>query len=47
MLLKRTIPLLIAALIGFLLIATYFIPYTEEWGATAMEMLRELARTSY
>ncbi|MCH2152060.1 MAG: hypothetical protein MK089_01825 [Phycisphaerales bacterium] len=43
MLAKRTIPLLIAALIGFLLIATYFIPYTEEWGATAMEMFIILA----
>ena len=43
MLAKRTIPLLIAALIGFLLIATYFIPFTEEWGATAMEMFIILA----
>jgi hypothetical protein len=43
MLAKRTIPLLIAASIGFLLIATYFIPYTEQWGATAMEMFIILA----
>ncbi len=43
MLAKRTIPLIIAALIGFLLIATYFIPYTEQWGATAMEMFIILA----
>lgn len=38
MLAKRTIPLILAASIGFLLIATYFIPATEQWGATAMEM---------
>lgn len=38
MLVKRTIPLILAASIGFLLIATYFIPATEQWGATAMEM---------
>ncbi|MBG82980.1 MAG: hypothetical protein CMJ40_00365 [Phycisphaerae bacterium] len=38
MLVKRTIPLILAASIGFLLIATYFIPSTEQWGATAMEM---------
>ena len=43
MLAKRTIPLIIAAMIGFLLIATYFIPYTEQWGATAMEMFIILA----
>jgi len=43
MLAKRTIPLFIAALIGFLLIATYFIPKTEQWGASAMEMFIILA----
>ncbi len=43
MLAKRTIPLVIAALIGFLLIATYFIPKTEQWGASAMEMFIILA----
>jgi hypothetical protein len=40
---KRTIPLLIAALVGVLMIATYFIPYTEKWGADAMDMFIVLA----
>jgi hypothetical protein len=40
---KRTIPLIIAALVGVLMIATYFIPYTEQWGAKAMEMFIILA----
>jgi len=40
---KRTIPLFIAALIGVLMIATYFVPYTEQWGAEAMEMFIILA----
>lgn len=43
MIAKRTIPLLIAAVIGLLLIATYFIPSTEQWGADAMEMFIILA----
>ena len=43
MILKRSIPLLIAAIVGFLLIATYFIPKTEQWGADAMEMFIILA----
>lgn len=29
---KRTIPLLITAFAGFVLIAAYFIPYTQTWG---------------
>jgi hypothetical protein len=40
---KRTIPLFIAALVGVLMVATYFIPYTEQWGAEAMEMFIILA----
>jgi hypothetical protein len=40
---KRTIPLLIAAFVGILLIATYFIPLTESYGADAMEMFIILA----
>jgi hypothetical protein len=40
---KRTIPLLIAALVGVLMIATYFVPYTEKWGADAMDMFIVLA----
>ena len=43
MIAKRTIPLFIAALIGVLMIATYFVPYTEQWGAEAMEMFIILA----
>jgi len=33
---KRTIPLLIAAVTGFVLIFSYFIPPTASWGDTAM-----------
>jgi len=40
---KRTIPLIIAALVGVLMIATYFVPYTEKWGADAMDMFIVLA----
>ncbi|MCH2137616.1 MAG: hypothetical protein MK074_01005 [Phycisphaerales bacterium] len=43
MIAKRTIPLIIAAVVGFILIATYFIPLTEQWGANAMEMFIILA----
>jgi hypothetical protein len=43
MIAKRTIPLFIAALVGVLMIATYFVPYTEQWGAKAMEMFIILA----
>ena len=38
MIAKRTIPLLLAAIGGFLMLATYFVPETESYGATAMEM---------
>ncbi len=43
MIAKRTIPLFIAALVGVLMVATYFVPYTEQWGADAMEMFIILA----
>jgi hypothetical protein len=33
---KRTVPLLIASITGFLLIVTFFIPYTETWGNEVM-----------
>ncbi|MCH7989408.1 MAG: hypothetical protein IID46_09720 [Planctomycetes bacterium] len=33
---KRTVPLLIASITGFLLIATFFIPYTQSWGDEVM-----------
>lgn len=29
---KRTLPLLIASITGFLLIASFFVPYTQSWG---------------
>jgi hypothetical protein len=32
---KRSVPLLITAISGFVLIAAYFIPYTQNWGETA------------
>ena len=31
---KRTVPLLITAIGGFVLIVAYFIPYTQSWGET-------------
>src|ERR1043166_1127672 len=31
---KRTVPLLITALGGFVMIGAYFIPYTQSWGET-------------
>ena len=43
MIAKRTIPLVIAALVGVLMIATYFIPYDGAVGAEAMEMFIILA----
>ena len=33
---KRTIPLTIAAAVGFVLIAANFVPYAQSWGKTAM-----------
>jgi hypothetical protein len=33
---KRTVPLFIASITGFVLIAAYFIPYTESWGDKVM-----------
>lgn len=32
---KRTVPLLIAAIVGFVMIVSYFIPATEGWGEVA------------
>ena len=31
---KRSVPLLITAIGGLVLIAAYFIPYTQSWGET-------------
>ena len=32
---KRTVPLLIAAIVGFVMIVSFFIPATEGWGEVA------------
>ena len=33
---KRTVPLAVAAITGFVLIVAYFIPFTQSWGDTVM-----------
>lgn len=44
---KRTIPLLIAAITGFVLIISYFIPYTQDWGDKAMIWFDILAAVAF
>lgn len=44
---KRTIPLLIASITGFVLIVTWFIPYTESWGDKAMIWFDILASVAF
>ena len=44
---KRTIPLLITALGGFVLIVAYFIPYTEAWGEDASIWFDVLAAIAF
>ena len=44
---KRTIPLLITALGGFVLIVAYFIPYTESWGEVASVWFDILAAVAF
>ena len=44
---KRTIPLIIAATTGFVLIVSYFIPYTESWGEDAMAWFNILAAVAF
>lgn len=44
---KRTIPLLITALGGFVLIVAYFIPYTESWGEVAAIWFDVLAAIAF
>ncbi|MBX3439030.1 MAG: hypothetical protein KF861_16185, partial [Planctomycetaceae bacterium] len=44
---KRTVPLLIAATTGFILIISYFIPYTETWGEDAMAWFNILAALAF
>ena len=44
---KRTIPLMIAAATGFVLVVSYFIPYTESWGENAMSWFNILAAIAF
>ncbi|MFG0335397.1 MAG: hypothetical protein ACF8TS_18715 [Maioricimonas sp. JB049] len=44
---KRTVPLIIAATTGFVLIVAYFIPYTETWGETAMAWFNIIAAVAF
>ena len=44
---KRTVPLVIAAITGFVLIAAYFIPYTQSWGDEAMIWFDILAAIAF
>jgi len=44
---KRTVPLLITAIGGFVLIASVFIPYTEGWGEVAAIWFDILAAIAY
>jgi len=44
---KRSVPLLIAAITGFVLIVAYFIPLTENWGEKAMIWFDILAAVAF
>ena len=44
---KRTVPLLITAVGGLVLIVAYFIPYTESWGETAAIWFDVLAAIAF
>jgi hypothetical protein len=44
---KQTVPLMIAAATGFVLIVSYFIPYTETWGEDAMAWFNILAAVAF
>ena len=44
---KRTVPLVIAGTVGFVLIIAYFIPYTESWGEDAMTWFNILAAFAF
>ncbi|MCA9115577.1 MAG: hypothetical protein KDA79_10850 [Planctomycetaceae bacterium] len=44
---KRTVPLFIAAITGFVLIAADFVPYTQSWGDTAMIWFDILAAVAF
>ena len=44
---KRTVPLLITAVVGFTLIVAYFIPYTQSWGETVAIWFDVLAAIAF
>lgn len=44
---KRTIPFIIASITGFVLVISYFIPYTESWGETSMIWFDILAAIAF
>jgi len=44
---KRTVPLAIAAVTGFVLIVSYFIPYMQSWGEEAMIWFDILAAVAF
>jgi len=44
---KRTLPLLIAAVTGFVLIGAHFVPYTQSWGEEAMIWFDILAAIAF
>ncbi len=44
---KRTVPLLIAAIVGFVLIISHFIPIAQGWGETAMIWFDLLAAVAF
>ncbi len=44
---KRTVPLLITAVVGFTLIGAYFVPYTQSWGETVAIWFDVLAAIAF
>lgn len=44
---KRTIPFIIASITGFVLVISFFIPYTESWGETSMIWFDILAAIAF
>jgi hypothetical protein len=44
---KRTVPLLITATVGFTLIVAYFIPYTQNWGESVAIWFDVLAAIAF
>ena len=44
---KRTVPLLITAVVGFTLIGAYFVPYTQNWGESVAIWFDVLASIAF